>query len=67
MTMMHYSEQTVEFLWNLRFNNTREWFQAHKAEYEALMHLPTKDLGNALYEHLRDMMQPTAPSRSGTH
>lgn len=54
MTMTHYSEKTVDFLWNLRLNNSREWFQEHKAEYEALMLRPTKDLGNALYEHLRD-------------
>ena len=52
--MTHYSEQTVDFLWSLRLNNSREWFQAHKEEYEALMHRPTKDLANALYEHLRD-------------
>ena len=52
--MTHYSEQTVDFLWALRLNNSREWFQEHKSEYEALMLRPTKDLGNALYEHLRD-------------
>ena len=52
--MTLYSEQTVEFLWNLRFNNSREWFQAHKEEYEALMHRPTKELAGALFEHLRE-------------
>ena len=54
MTMTHYSEKTVDFLWNLRLNNSREWFQEHKAEYEALMLQPTKELANALFEHLRD-------------
>ena len=52
--MTSYSEKTVEFLWNLRFNNSREWFQAHKAEYEALMHQPTKELADALFDHLRE-------------
>lgn len=52
--MTTYSEQTVEFLWNLRLNNSREWFQAHKTEYEDLMLRPTKELANALFEHLRD-------------
>lgn len=52
--MTSYSEKTVEFLWNLRLNNSREWFQAHRDEYEALMHLPTKELANALFDHLRD-------------
>lgn len=52
--MTTYSEQAVDFLWSLRLNNSREWFQAHKGEYEALMLRPTKDLANALFEHLRD-------------
>ena len=52
--MTSYSEKTVEFLWSLRLNNSREWFQAHKDEYEALMHRPTKELANALFERLRD-------------
>ena len=52
--MTAYSEKTVEFLWSLRLNNSREWFQAHKGEYEALMLRPTKDLANALFDHLRD-------------
>ena len=53
--MKNYSDKTVEFLWNLRLNNNREWFQAHKKEYETLMLLPTKELSNALYEHLREL------------
>ena len=52
--MTLYSEKTVEFLWSLRLNNSREWFRAHKAEYETLMLRPTKDLANALFEHLCD-------------
>ncbi len=52
--MTPYSEKTVEFLWSLRLNNSREWFQAHKDEYEALMHRPTKELANAMFEHLRE-------------
>lgn len=52
--MTQYTEQTVEFLWNLRLNNSREWFQAHKGEYETLMLRPTRDLANALFNRLRD-------------
>ena len=52
--MTTYTEQTVEFLWNLRLNNSREWFQAHKAEYEALMLRPTRELADALFDYLRD-------------
>ena len=53
MELTPYSQKTVDFLWALRLNNSREWFQAHKAEYEALMHRPTKELANALFDHLQ--------------
>ena len=49
-----YTEQTVEFLWSLRLNNNKEWFLAHKAEYETLVKQPTVALANALFEHLRE-------------
>ena len=52
--MTQYSEKTVEFLWSLRLNNSREWFLAHKEDYEVLMLRPTKELANALFEHLRE-------------
>ena len=28
-----FTDATTDFLWNIRFNNEREWFNAHKAEY----------------------------------
>ncbi len=52
--MTYYTEQTVEFLWKLRLNNNKEWFLAHKPEYETLMLEPTKALANAAFEHMRD-------------
>ena len=52
--MRLYAPETVEFLWKLRLNNSREWFHENKDDYERLMHGPTKDLGNALFEHLRE-------------
>ena len=52
--MTTYSDKTVDFLWSLRLNNSREWFQARKVEFETLMNRPTKELANALFEHLRD-------------
>ena len=49
-----YSQATVDFLWALRLNNSREWFKEHRDEYERLMARPTKALANALYEHLAE-------------
>lgn len=47
-----YSEKTVEFLWDLRFHNSREWFHARKETFDELMLRPTKALADALYDHL---------------
>ncbi len=52
--MLIYSQETVDFLWQLRLNNSREWFHEHKEEFERLMNRPTKDLANALFEHFRE-------------
>lgn len=52
--MLHYTPETVDFLWQLRLNNSREWFRAHKEDYERLMNRPTKELANALFAHLQE-------------
>ena len=28
-----YTSETLDFMWGIRFNNDRAWFQAHKEEY----------------------------------
>ena len=35
-----FSPETIDFLWGIRFNNNREWFQEHKAEYEKYLYRP---------------------------
>ncbi|MCI8869895.1 MAG: DUF2461 domain-containing protein [Lawsonibacter sp.] len=39
-----FSQEAVDFLWALRFNNNREWFQERKAEYTRLVSAPMKEL-----------------------
>ena len=29
-----FSPETIDFLWGLRLNNYRDWFMAHKDEYQ---------------------------------
>ena len=43
-----YTQGTVDFLWNLRFNNERGWFQEHKEEFLALVDRPTRALAAQL-------------------
>ena len=43
-----YCQGTVDFLWKLRLNNERAWFQAHKEEYLELVDRPTRELAEQL-------------------
>lgn len=45
-----FSQQTVDFLWGIRFNNERSWFEAHKEEYQKSLYEPMKELCRDLYE-----------------
>ena len=47
-----YSQETVDFMWGIRFNNERSWFLAHKDDYQQHLLTPTRELGQAVYEGL---------------
>lgn len=39
-----FSPETIDFLWGIRFNNNRDWFQEHKADYQRTLFEPMKAL-----------------------
>lgn len=39
----------VDFMWGIRFNNSREWFEPRKAEYKEIFETPMKELCRDLY------------------
>lgn len=44
--MFHgFSQETVDFMWGIRFNNEREWFMEHKEDYRKYFYEPMKELG----------------------
>ena len=47
-----FTDQTVDFLWQIRFNNQRPWFEAHKEVYLKEVLQPMRELGEALYDHM---------------
>ena len=49
-----YSDQTIDFLWGIRFNNERPWFEAHKGEYLQYVLQPTRELGEELYAYMAE-------------
>ena len=42
----------IDFLWGLRFNNDRSWFEPRKEEFRTLLDGPMKELCRELYEGL---------------
>ena len=51
-----YTQETVDFMWGIRFNNERERFLAHKEDYQKHLLEPTRALGEQVYEGLRGML-----------
>lgn len=47
-----YTQETVDFLWGIRFNNNREWFLSRKEIYQRALLQPTKDLADQVYDAL---------------
>jgi len=45
-----FSSRTIDFMWELRFNNNREWFLEHKEVYQAEFQVPMKALAAAVFE-----------------
>lgn len=50
MIFTGFTPETIDFLWGIRMNNNREWFQAHKQQYTDALYTPMKAMGEALFE-----------------
>ena len=48
-----FTDETVDFMWGIRFNNERSWFEAHKEIYKTQLYQPMKELGEELYGFVR--------------
>ena len=49
-----FTDETVDFMWGIRFNNERTWFEAHKETYIKEFYEPMKALGDEMYDFLRE-------------
>ena len=45
-----FTPETIDFLWGVRMNNNRDWFQAHKKQYTDTLYEPMKELGKELFQ-----------------
>lgn len=49
-----FTPETIDFLWGIRMNNNREWFQEHKKQYTQSLYEPMKALGAELFRAFAD-------------
>ena len=47
-----FTDETVDFMWGIRFNNERAWFEAHKEIYLTHFYQPMRELGDELYDYI---------------
>ncbi|MCL2368172.1 MAG: DUF2461 domain-containing protein [Oscillospiraceae bacterium] len=45
-----FSPQTIDFMWGLRLNNRKDWFEANKSVFQQEFQTPMKALGRAVFE-----------------
>ena len=50
MAFTGFAPETFDFLWGIRMNNNRDWFEAHKDDYLTHLYRPMLALGEALYQ-----------------
>jgi uncharacterized protein (TIGR02453 family) len=55
-TFTGFPRQAVQFLLDLRHNNEREWFKAHKADFDAYVTAPVKAFAAALAPRLEEAL-----------
>ena len=58
MEFTGFSKKTLSFLKAIRANNNKEWFDAHKSEYEELILNPSRAFVTEMGEHLQ-ALEPT--------
>ena len=56
MAFQGYTQQTVDFMWGIRFNNERGWFMEHKDDYINTFLTPTKALGEQVYDAVHELL-----------
>lgn len=52
-----FTDETVDFMWGIRFNNERTWFEANKQTYLEHLYRPMKELGDEVYDHISGQLK----------
>ncbi|MCL1913376.1 MAG: DUF2461 domain-containing protein [Eubacteriaceae bacterium] len=47
-----FTQKTIDFMWNIRLNNNKLWFDAHKDEFKSDFQDPMKELGQEVFAQI---------------
>jgi len=47
-----FTQQTIDFMWNLRLNNNKQWFEENKEDFISYFQAPMKALGREVFERV---------------
>ena len=47
-----FSQSAIDFMWNIRLNNNKPWFEAHKDEFKRDFQTPMKELGQEVFARI---------------
>ena len=47
-----FSQSTIDFMWSIRLNNNKPWFEAHKDEFKRDFQTPMKELGQEIFARI---------------
>ena len=50
-----FQNETFDFLWGIRLNNNKAWFEADKEQYLQTLYQPMKELAKDIFEPFRDI------------
>jgi uncharacterized protein (TIGR02453 family) len=45
-----FTQKTIDFMWDIRFNNNKSWFEEHKEDFKRDFQTPMKELGREVFE-----------------
>lgn len=49
-----FTQETIDFMWGIRFNNERSWFEAHRQQFQDSLQTPMKALCDQIFDALDD-------------
>lgn len=49
-----FSDRTIDFMWGIRMNNERSWFEEHRDDYKNVLETPMKELGAQVFDAISE-------------